>query len=110
MFSVREAFGICKGQFREWPSNLRVYMAFLFGILASHTLFSNQHAIALGALGLEGLTLFFAMLSANASRFLFGTWGMLYRSSLSNPSYGFDIGTILLVQAIVCAIIIVGMP
>ena len=79
-------------------------------ILASHTLFSNQQAIALGALGLEGLTLFFAMLSANASRFLFGTWGMLYRSSLSNPSYGFDVGTTLLVQAIVCAIIIVSMP
>ncbi len=79
-------------------------------ILASHTLFSNQHAIALGALGLEGLTLFFAMLSASASRFLFGTWGMLNRSSLSNASFGFDVGTILLVQAIVCAIIIVSMP
>ncbi|HML69426.1 MAG TPA: hypothetical protein PKA81_13655 [Clostridia bacterium] len=79
-------------------------------ILASHTLFSNQHAIALGALGLEGLTLFFAMLNANVSRFLFGTWGMLYRSSLSNPSYGFDVGTTLLVQAIVCVIIIVCMP
>ena len=79
-------------------------------ILTSHTLFSNQHAIALGALGLEGLTLFFAMLNANVSQFLFGTWGMLYRSSLSNPSYGFDVGTILLVQAIICAIIIVGMP
>ncbi len=79
-------------------------------ILASHTLFSNQHAISLGALGLEGLTLFFAMLSANVSRFLFGTWGMLYRSSLSNQSHGFDVGTILLVQAIVCVVIIVSMP
>ena len=88
---------------------LHLYLISLL-ILASHTLFSNQHAIALGALGLEGLTLFFAMLSANASRFQFGTWGMLYRSSLSNPSYGFDAGTILLVQAIVCTIIIVGMP
>lgn len=88
---------------------LHLYLISLL-ILASHTLFSNQHAIALGALGLEGLTLFFAMLSANASRFLFGTWGMLYRSSLSNPLYGFDVGTILLVQAIVCAIIIVSMP
>ena len=88
---------------------LHLYLISLL-ILASHTLFSNQHAIALGVLGLEGLTLFFAMLSANASRFLFGTWGMLYRSSLSNPSYGFHVDTILLVQAIVCAIIIVGMP
>ncbi len=35
MFSIREAFGICKGQFREWPSNLRVYMAFLFGMAVS---------------------------------------------------------------------------
>ncbi|HML69425.1 MAG TPA: hypothetical protein PKA81_13650 [Clostridia bacterium] len=35
MFSVREAFGICNGQFREWPSNLRVYMAFLFGMAVS---------------------------------------------------------------------------
>lgn len=35
MFSVREAFGICKGQFREWPGNLRVYMAFLFGMAVS---------------------------------------------------------------------------
>lgn len=88
---------------------LHLYLISLL-ILASHTLFSNQHAIALSALGLEGLTLFFAMLSANASRFLFGTWGMFYRSSLSNPSYGFHVGTILLVQAIVCAVIIVAMP
>lgn len=88
---------------------LHLYLISLL-ILASHTLFSNQQAIALGALGLEGLTLFFAMLSANASRFLFGTWGMLYRSSLSSPSYGFHVGTILLVQAIVCAVIIVSMP
>lgn len=88
---------------------LHLYLISLL-ILASHTLFSNQHAIALGALGLEGLTLFFAMLYANVSRFLFGTWGMLYRSSLSNTHYGFDVGIVLLVQAIVCAIIIVGMP
>ena len=88
---------------------LHLYLISLL-ILASHTLFSNQQTIALGALGLEGLTLFFAMLSANASRFMFGTWGMLYRSSLSNPSYGFHVGTILLVQAIVCAVIIVSMP
>ncbi|MEN6418281.1 MAG: hypothetical protein ABFC73_05105 [Clostridiaceae bacterium] len=35
MFSVREAVGICNGQFRQWPGNLRVYMAFLFGMAVS---------------------------------------------------------------------------
>ncbi|MEN6418282.1 MAG: hypothetical protein ABFC73_05110 [Clostridiaceae bacterium] len=88
---------------------LHLYLISLL-ILSCHTLFSSQHAIALGALGLEGLTLFFAMLSPHASRFLFGTWGMLYRSSLLNPSLGFCVGTILLIQAAACAVIIVSMP
>lgn len=35
MFSFREAVGICRCQFREWPGNVRVYMAFLFGMAVS---------------------------------------------------------------------------
>ena len=88
---------------------LHLYLISLL-ILAGHTLFLNQHVIALGALGLEGITLLPAMMDAKVSRFMFGTWGMLYRSNLVNQTFGFHIIAILLVQAILCAILIVGMP
>jgi hypothetical protein len=90
-------------------TSLHLYLISLL-ILAGNTLYSNQHVIALGALSIEGITLLPAMMHAKASRFMFGTWGMLYRSNLVNQTFGFPIIAILLVQAILCAILIVGMP
>lgn len=73
--------------------------------LTIYALFRSQMVAVLLPLGLEGGTLILGMLNPSISRFMFGTWGMFYRSSLADAVWGFSICSIVTVQ--ICMVVLI---